>query len=198
MQWHSCPGCEWWGHRPWRCSRTVEMWHWGTWAVGTVGVGWAWRSRRSSPTLMILWFYNYTGLDFCSVKALKEPDRIRLSQTHLTLTPLFMCPYAFSYVKSCSKALHSTEVQPGVSLITFHQLPHPLLQVLCLLLPRQTHTGLNGDLMSNLLRIFVMGMVISCVVSLFWVSSDPDRLEHSMYMSLHCKGVHSVLFTHSH
>ena len=29
---------KWWGtHRPWRCSRTVEMWHWGTWLVGTVG-----------------------------------------------------------------------------------------------------------------------------------------------------------------
>jgi len=28
-----CPG-RWWGHCPWRCSRTVEMWHWGTWWDG--------------------------------------------------------------------------------------------------------------------------------------------------------------------
>ena len=26
MQWHCCPG-RWWSHRPWRYSRTVEMWH---------------------------------------------------------------------------------------------------------------------------------------------------------------------------
>ena len=24
MQWHSCPR-RWWGHHPWRCSRTMEM-----------------------------------------------------------------------------------------------------------------------------------------------------------------------------
>jgi len=30
MQWHSCTG-KWWGHHPWRCSRNVEMWHWGMW-----------------------------------------------------------------------------------------------------------------------------------------------------------------------
>lgn len=23
---HSCPG-RWWKHHPWRCSKTVEMWH---------------------------------------------------------------------------------------------------------------------------------------------------------------------------
>jgi len=34
--WRSCPG-RWWGHHPWRCSRTMEMWHWGTWSVGMVG-----------------------------------------------------------------------------------------------------------------------------------------------------------------
>jgi len=34
-----CPG-RWWGHHPWRSSRTVEMWHWGTWLVGMVGMGW--------------------------------------------------------------------------------------------------------------------------------------------------------------
>ena len=35
MQWHSCPGSEWWSHCPWRCSRTMGMWHWGS--VGMVG-----------------------------------------------------------------------------------------------------------------------------------------------------------------
>ena len=28
-----CTG-RWWSHCPWRCSRTVEMWHWGTWISG--------------------------------------------------------------------------------------------------------------------------------------------------------------------
>jgi len=27
------------GHCAWKCSRTVEMWHWGMWLVGMVGVG---------------------------------------------------------------------------------------------------------------------------------------------------------------
>jgi len=26
MQWHSCQG-RWWGHCPWKYSRTVKMWH---------------------------------------------------------------------------------------------------------------------------------------------------------------------------
>lgn len=32
-------GClgEWWGSLPWRYSRAVGWWHWGMWAVGTVG-----------------------------------------------------------------------------------------------------------------------------------------------------------------
>ena len=30
LQWHSCPG-RWWSHCPWRCSRTVQVWHRGTW-----------------------------------------------------------------------------------------------------------------------------------------------------------------------
>ena len=38
-QWHSCPG-RWRSYCPWRCSRTVWMWHWGMWSVGMVGVGW--------------------------------------------------------------------------------------------------------------------------------------------------------------
>ena len=40
-QWHSCPG-RWGSHHPWRYPRAVGMWHWGMWAVGTVGVGWDW------------------------------------------------------------------------------------------------------------------------------------------------------------
>jgi len=32
-----CPG-RWWNHHPWRCPRTMEMWHWGTWLPW--GVGW--------------------------------------------------------------------------------------------------------------------------------------------------------------
>jgi len=28
---------EWWGHRPWRCSRN-EMWHWGMWFCVVVGM----------------------------------------------------------------------------------------------------------------------------------------------------------------
>ena len=31
-----CP----WRHCPWRCSRNVWMWHWGTWSVGMMGMGW--------------------------------------------------------------------------------------------------------------------------------------------------------------
>ena len=31
-----------WHRLPWRCWRTTEMWHWGTWSVGMVGVGCDW------------------------------------------------------------------------------------------------------------------------------------------------------------
>ena len=27
-----CPG-RWWSHHRWRCSRTLWMWHWGTWQL---------------------------------------------------------------------------------------------------------------------------------------------------------------------
>ena len=68
---------------PWRCSRTMEIWHWGTWSVGMAGLDWwlnlvilvvfsylndavSWHdgdrlmvglrwSWRSFPTLMIPW-----------------------------------------------------------------------------------------------------------------------------------------------
>ena len=56
-----CTGCSgrWWSHHPWWCSRTMEMWHWGTSLVDMVEMGWGldcgW-SQLSSPTLKILWF----------------------------------------------------------------------------------------------------------------------------------------------
>ena len=30
---------QWWTHCPWRCCRTMEMWHGGMWTVGMVGEG---------------------------------------------------------------------------------------------------------------------------------------------------------------
>ena len=47
------------GHHPWRCSRIVEMWPWGTWLVGMVRVSWFW---RSFPTLMIPSFYSILSM----------------------------------------------------------------------------------------------------------------------------------------
>ena len=29
---------EWWSQCPWRCSRAVEMWHWGMWSLVVMGV----------------------------------------------------------------------------------------------------------------------------------------------------------------
>jgi len=34
-----CPG-RWWSHHPWRYSRSMEIWHWGTWLVGMMGMSW--------------------------------------------------------------------------------------------------------------------------------------------------------------
>ena len=39
LQWHSCSG-RWGSPHPWRYSSTVEMWHRGTWAVGSIGGRW--------------------------------------------------------------------------------------------------------------------------------------------------------------
>lgn len=33
-----CPG-KWWGHGPWWCWTTVEIWHWGAWFSGHGGDG---------------------------------------------------------------------------------------------------------------------------------------------------------------
>lgn len=44
-------------YHPQRCSRSVEMWCWGTWLVGVVGMGWDWSrwSHISFPTLTTPW-----------------------------------------------------------------------------------------------------------------------------------------------
>jgi len=34
-----CPGT-WWRHHPWRCSKTMEVWYWGTGLAQMVGMGW--------------------------------------------------------------------------------------------------------------------------------------------------------------
>ena len=43
MEWSGtdtgCPG-RWWTHHHWRCSRNIEMWHWGPWLVGNIGSRW--------------------------------------------------------------------------------------------------------------------------------------------------------------
>jgi len=61
-QWGSGPGCpgRWWCHHPWRCSRTVVMWHWAT-RVSEHG------DRPGDPlipTICSKWshFHNYTRL----------------------------------------------------------------------------------------------------------------------------------------
>jgi len=43
----------WWSHCPWRCSRNVWMWEWGTSLVGTVVMGSWLDSMILVPTLMI-------------------------------------------------------------------------------------------------------------------------------------------------
>jgi len=56
---HSCPG-RWWSHQPWRCSRNVWTWCWGTWFRENYWWwvdGWTGWSCGSFPTLVILWFY---------------------------------------------------------------------------------------------------------------------------------------------
>ena len=55
-------------YHSWRCSRNVEMWHWGTWLRGQVGIGWqldlvilgVFSNLNDS---MVLWFYSTTVLD---------------------------------------------------------------------------------------------------------------------------------------
>jgi len=40
------------GHHPWRCSRSMEMWHCGMWAVGVIGVSGGWGAERPFPTFL--------------------------------------------------------------------------------------------------------------------------------------------------
>jgi len=68
-----CPG-RWGNHHPWRCVRTMEMWHWGMWSVGIVRMGWGWTSgsQWSPPTLMILWSYIHTYMHSCKQKGSQQ------------------------------------------------------------------------------------------------------------------------------
>ena len=58
-----CPG-GWWSHCPWRCSRNVEMWQWGTWSRVATDVGWwlHWVVLVIFPSLMILWLSQVPSL----------------------------------------------------------------------------------------------------------------------------------------
>lgn len=40
-----------WNHHRWRCSRTVEKWHWETWLEHMVGMGRNWMSLVVSSSL---------------------------------------------------------------------------------------------------------------------------------------------------
>jgi len=51
-----CPG-RWWSHCPWRCSRNVEMWHWGTWFSGHNGGGLMVELEDISGLFQPSWFY---------------------------------------------------------------------------------------------------------------------------------------------
>ena len=53
-----------------RCSRTMEMWHWGMWSVGMVGVGqWLDLVVFSNPSdSVILWFSSFCCGVVCLVK----------------------------------------------------------------------------------------------------------------------------------
>lgn len=90
-----------------------------------------------------------------------------------------MCLHEFSYLKSCSKALHSIEVQPGVSLITFQQLLHPLLQALCLLLCSQMLRAEYSGFEQFIENLCYRDGDFMCQFLLFWCWPDPYRLEHS-------------------
>jgi len=58
--WRSGTGCagRWWSHCPWRHSRTVQMWHWGThlavWCCWVLTVG----LNNLSSLFQPLWFYD--------------------------------------------------------------------------------------------------------------------------------------------
>ena len=62
-----CPG-KWWSHRPWRCSRNVWTFCWGTWFSENHwwwANGWTGWSCGSFPTLAILWFCDSIAFPAC-------------------------------------------------------------------------------------------------------------------------------------
>jgi len=36
------PSGKWWSHHSWGFSRNIQMWHWVTWLVSMVRMGWVW------------------------------------------------------------------------------------------------------------------------------------------------------------
>lgn len=132
-------------------------------------------------------------------KLSKEPSTLSLTNP-TCIYPIVMCLHMLSYLKSCSKALHSLEVQPGVSLINFQQLLHPLLQVPCLLLPSQMlraeYSGFeqlieslyhrNGDFMQQFLLSPGADLILT------------DLNTWSAWSSACCTWPSPVLSTHSH
>ena len=94
-----CPGW-WWSHQPWRCSGTVEMWHWGMWSVGTVRMGWGWTWWSwSFPTSLILWFYFLT----CKVLAVEEDSAWASVENNNTVS-------SFSHARCMPPAMPSPAV----------------------------------------------------------------------------------------
>jgi len=101
----------WWSHCPWRCSRTMEPWHWRPPSVGMVGVGtipsywinsgsfrWGYccysgtikpRSQSSSGLLFFFttYFFPYVTTDSSQTfsKALAEGAKAFLTNSALTL-----------------------------------------------------------------------------------------------------------------
>lgn len=81
------PG-KWWGHCPWWCSRTMEMWQWGTLSVGIVrwvGVGLGGLRHFFQPE----WFYdsNPTVTFITSPFFLSPSDRQALSTLQCVSEP---------------------------------------------------------------------------------------------------------------
>ena len=84
-----CPG-RWWSHCPWRCSRSVEMWHWRTWPVGNIGGRWTVRldGASSCSTLKTCWLKfkagKVNGQQFCkSPNADREKPWNTMKSIHL-------------------------------------------------------------------------------------------------------------------
>ena len=65
-QWGSGTGCRgrWWSHHPWRCSRNVCMWRWGTWLVS-----------------MVWWVGGWTRMTLVAFSNLKDSVILRKAKT---------------------------------------------------------------------------------------------------------------------